>query len=219
MSCGHDHDKESTHIHPHFHPVEHAKVGKPVKNFTMEVFDPTEGGFGEVSLETLKADKKWTVLFFYPADFTFVCPTELADLAEKHPQLAAKNVEVLSVSTDTKFSHLAWKNDERLLENVKYKMAADPTGAVSRYFGVYDCDSGMALRGTFIISPEGVLVGSEINFFNVGRNTDELVRKMDANFYLADHPAEACPAKWTPGGKTLTPSESLVGNVYEEMNK
>lgn len=204
---------------PANHPViEHAKVGKEVKNFTMETYDPEEGFFGTVSLEEIKKAGKWTVLFFYPADFTFVCPTELADLGAKHPELAAAGVEVISVSTDTKFTHMAWKQDEKLLENVRYKMAADPNGAVSRYFGVYDCASGLDLRGTFIISPDGVLVGSEVNFFNVGRNADELVRKMKANFYLREHPNEACPAKWNPGDKTLTPGEKLVGKVYEALN-
>ncbi|TVM17342.1 peroxiredoxin [Oceanidesulfovibrio indonesiensis] len=208
---------DTPHHEHHHQPIEHAKIGKPVKDFTMDVFDPEEGGFGEVSLQSLKDQKKWVILFFYPADFTFVCPTELADLAEKHAQLKAMNCEVLSVSTDTKFVHLAWKNDEQLLKNVKYKMAADPTGKVSRYFGVYDCDTGVADRGTFIINPEGLLVGSEISYHNVGRNADELVRKMEASIYLQDHPNEACPAKWTAGQKTLTPSEKLVGKVGQEL--
>ena len=201
----------------HHHPIEHAKIGKEVKNFTMKTFDPQEGFFGEVELDALKKEGKWTVLFFYPADFTFVCPTELADLAEKYDELTELGCEIISVSTDTEFVHLAWKQDERLLENVKFKMGADPTGTVSRYFGVYDCETGLALRGTFVINPEGVLVSSEIN--NVGRNADELARKMKANSYLKDHPAEACPAKWEPGQKTLTPSEKLVGKVYESLNE
>ncbi|MGE4299686.1 MAG: peroxiredoxin [Desulfovibrionaceae bacterium] len=201
----------------HHHPIAHAKVGKPVESFTMDVYDPEEGHFGTVSLEALQKEGKWTVLFFYPADFTFVCPTELADLADKHPALKKMGVEVLSVSTDTQFTHLAWRNDERLLQNVRFKMAADPTGTVSRYFGVYDCASGLALRGTFIINPQGVLVSSEVNFYNVGRNADELLRKMKANVYLIDNPNEACPAKWEPGQKTLTPSEALVGKVYEAL--
>jgi len=194
-------------------------VGKEVKNFKMKAFDPTEGGFVDVELEALKQAGKWVVLVFYPADFTFVCPTELADLAERHEDLVKQGCEVLSVSTDTEFAHLAWKTSERLLEKVRYKMAADPTGAVSRYFGVYDEESGLALRGTFIISPEGKLMGSEINFSNVGRNAEELVRKVEANVYLKNHPAEACPAKWTPGQKTLTPSEKIVGKVYESLQE
>jgi peroxiredoxin (alkyl hydroperoxide reductase subunit C) len=211
MSC-------ETDVKPVHHPVEHVRVGKEVKNFTMETFDPREGFFGTVSLEEIKKAGKWTVLFFYPADFTFVCPTELADLAAKHPELEAAGVEVVSVSTDTKFVHMAWKQDEKMIEGVKFKMAADPNGAVSRYFGVYDCATGLDLRGTFIINPDGVLVSSEVNFYNVGRNADELARKMKANIYLKDHPAEACPAKWNPGDKTLTPGEKLVGKVYEALN-
>ena len=206
-------ENENNEIFPDF-----AKVGEPVPEFTMDVFDPTEGAIGKVDLGELRKEGKWVVLFFYPADFTFVCPTELADLADKQEALKDLGAEVISVSTDTPYTHLAWKNDERLLENVKFKMAADPTGEVSRFFDVWGYDTGLALRGTFIINPEGVLVSSEVNFYNVGRNADELVRKVEANTYLKDHPAEACPAKWNPGDKTLTPGEGLVGKVYEALN-
>ncbi|MGB9601383.1 MAG: peroxiredoxin [Verrucomicrobiia bacterium] len=192
-------------------------VGNEVPNFEMEVYDPVNRKFGKISLEELKKQGKWTVLVFYPADFTFVCPTELADLAEKQEQLKKLGAEVISVSTDTKFSHLAWRDSEKLLENVKYLMGADPTGKVSRLFGVYDSNTGLALRGTFVISPQGKLVSSEVNFYNVGRNADELVRKMEANVYLAAHPDEACPAKWKQGAKTLKPSEAMVGKVYEAL--
>ncbi|WP_319469494.1 redoxin domain-containing protein [uncultured Pseudodesulfovibrio sp.] len=209
MSCEHNHEE----MLPEF-----AKVGQKVPAFTMEAFDPSEGGFCEVDLGALREKGKWAILFFYPADFTFVCPTELADLAAKHAELDKLGAEVISVSTDTKFTHLAWKTDERMLADVKYKMAADPTGEVSRFFDVWDYDTGLALRGTFIINPDGLLVSSEVNFYNVGRNGDELARKMEANNYLKDHPAEACPAKWAPGDKTLTPSEKLVGKVYEALN-
>ena len=198
---------------------DYAKVGLPVPPFALETYDPTEGAFGTVDLGALREQGKWTVLFFYPADFTFVCPTELADLASRHKELMDMGAEVISVSTDTKFTHMAWKLDERMLADVKFKMAADTTGEVSRFFDVYDDDTGLALRGTFIINPEGVLVSQEVNFYNVGRNGDELVRKMEANTYLKDHPAEACPAKWTPGAKTLTPGEKLVGKVYEALNE
>lgn len=200
-----------------FAPEDSARIGKPVKDFVLETFDPEEGFFGELSLEKVREEGKWLVLFFYPADFTFVCPTELADLATKHEALKELGVEVVSVSTDTKFVHLGWKQAEKMIENVRYQMAADPTGAFSRYFGVYDEEAGLALRGTFVINPEGLLVSSEINFYNVGRNADELYRKMQANAYLKDKPAEACPARWEPGQKTLTPSEKVVGNVYEEL--
>jgi peroxiredoxin (alkyl hydroperoxide reductase subunit C) len=193
-------------------------VGMEVPNFEMEIYDPAEGEFGKISLEQQQQKKKWTILFFYPADFTFVCPTELADLAEKYEALKKLGVEVISVSTDTKFTHLAWKQSEKLMAGVKFPMASDSTGQVSRLFGVYDAATGLALRGTFVISPAGKLVSSEINFYNVGRNADELYRKMEANAYLQTHPAEACPAKWEKGDKTLKPSEKLVGHVYEALH-
>lgn len=191
------------------------KVGQKVQNFEMEVYDPKTHSFGKVSLEDLLKERKWVVLFFYPADFTFVCPTELADLADYYEELQRMGVEVISVSTDTKYTHLAWQKTEKLLEKVKYLMGADPTGKVSRLFGVYDENTGLALRGTFIINPDGILVGSEVNFYNVGRNAEELVRKMKANAYLMSHPDEACPAKWKEGDKTLKPSQELVERVYE----
>ncbi|EDP76300.1 redoxin domain-containing protein [Hydrogenivirga sp. 128-5-R1-1] len=198
--------------------MEAVKVGGKVPNFELEVYDPKTGGFGKVSLEDFMRERRWLVLFFYPADFTFVCPTELADLGEHYSELVEMGVEVVSVSTDTKYVHLAWQRSEKLLENVRYPMGADPTGKVSRMFGVYDEDTGLALRGTFIINPDGILVGSEINYYNVGRNAEELVRKMKANVYLMSHPDEACPAKWEPGKKTLRPSEDIVGRVHEALD-
>ena len=194
------------------------KVGQQVPDFEMETYDPTEGYFGKVSLAQLKKAGKWTVLFFYPADFTFVCATEFAALAEKLDEFKALGAEVVTVSTDTQFTHLAWQREEKSLENVQYHMAADPTSKVSRLFGVYDENSGLDLRGAFIISPEGVLLNAEINFYNMGRNVDELLRKLKANAYLAQHGEEACPAKWSAeGDKTLTPSESLVGRVADAL--
>lgn len=167
----------------------------------------------------LKKDGKWTVLFFYPADFTFVCATEFAALAQKYDEFKELNAEVVTVSTDTQFTHLAWRREETSLKDVKYPMAADPTGCISRLFGVYDESSGLDLRGTFIISPEGTLQNAEVNFFNLGRNVDEILRKIRANTYLAKHGEEACPANWSEeGDKTLTPSEKLVGKVHETLN-
>ena len=126
--------------------------------------------------------------------------------------------DVITVSTDTKFTHLAWRENEKELAKVMYPMGSDPTGKLSRTFGVYDDASGLALRGTFIINPQGKLVSAEVNFYNVGRNADELLRKMEANAYLMKHPDEACPAKWERGGKTLKPNEAMVGKVYEALN-
>lgn len=194
-----------------------ASVGTIVPDFEMETYEPTQGDFGKVSLADLKKAGKWTILVFYPADFTFVCPTELADLADQQDKLAALGAHVIAVSTDTKFAHMIWRNTEGLMKNVKYTLAADTTGTVSRLFGVYDAGTGLALRGTFIINPEGKLVTSEVNFYNVGRDACELVRKMEANVHLMANPSEACPAKWTPGSKTLTPGKDLVGNVAAAM--
>jgi len=198
---------------------ETAKVGQPVADFELEVFDPVRADFGKISLADLRAKGKWTVLFFYPADYTFVCPTELADLATVQDELSKRGATVISVSTDTKFVHMAWQREEKLLKGVKFLMGADTTGRLSRLFGVYDEQTGLALRGTFIINPQGVLSASEINFYNVGRNAEELLRKIKANLYLATHPAEACPANWTEGAKTLQPGANLVGRVAEALQK
>jgi peroxiredoxin (alkyl hydroperoxide reductase subunit C) len=183
----------------------------------MEVYDPTRSDFERISLDDIKSQKKWTVLVFYPADYTFVCPTELADLARHQDELHKSGVVVVSVSTDTKYVHLAWQREEKLLKDVRYLMGSDATGNVSRLFGVYDEATGLALRGTFVINPEGRLVTSEVNFYNVGRSADELLRKVQANLYLAKHPEEACPANWTAGQKTLTPGASMVGRVSEAL--
>jgi len=193
-------------------------VGQQVPDFEMDVFDPVRGDFAKIALLNLKQQKKWTVLIFYPADYTFVCPTELADVATVQDDLAKAGATVISVSTDTQFVHLAWQREEKLLKGIKYLMGSDPTGKVSRLFGVYDENSGLALRGTFIINPEGKLIASEINFYNVGRSAAELLRKMQANAYLMTHPAEACPANWSQGEKTLTPGKGLVGRVAEALS-
>jgi len=157
-------------------------------------------------------------LFFYPADFTFVCATEFAALAEQHDTFLKMGCDVITVSTDKTFSHLMWRKTEPELGKVNYPMAADPTGNVSRLFGVYDENTGLALRGTFIISPKGTLLNSEVNFYNLGRNIDEMLRKFKANLYLAKKTSEVCPSKWKDeGDKTLTPATKLVGNVHEAL--
>ncbi len=126
--------------------------------------------------------------------------------------------EIITVSTDTQFVHLAWQREEKDLADVKFQMGADPTGNLARQFGVYDDATGLSLRGTFIISPDGTLLNSEVNFYNMGRNIDELMRKFKANLHLAKHAAQGCPAKWKEeGDKTLTPSAKLVGRVHEAL--
>ncbi len=194
-----------------------AKIGQVVPDFQMDVYDPRSGEFGTFSLAEARKKGQWTVLVFYPADYTFVCPTELADVARQQDALAKSGAQVLGVSRDTKFVHLAWRREEKLLKDVRYPLASDPTGAVSRLFGVLDEASGLAFRGTFIIAPDGKLTGSEVNFFNVGRSAEELVRKVKANVYLAQHPQEACPANWSEGAKTLKPGANLVGRVADAL--
>lgn len=194
------------------------QVGQQVPDFTLTTFDPKTGDFGELSLEQQKTDKKWTVLFFYPADFTFVCATEFKALAEKYDAFQELGAEICTVSTDTQFTHLAWHREEGQLAGVNYPMGADPTGTVSKLFGVYLDNAGLDLRGAFIISPAGQLMNAEVNFLNLGRNVDELLRKLRANVYLGNQPGEVCPANWSSeGDKTLKPSAAMVGRVNEAM--
>ncbi len=142
----------------------------------------------------------------------------MAALAEQQDEFKKAGADVVTVSTDTQFVHLAWQRDEKLLEKVKFTMGADPTGTLSSLFGVYDEQTGLALRGTFIISPDGTLLNTEVNFYNLGRNVEEILRKIKANKYLTSHPEEACPAQWRDeGDRTLKPAADLVGKVYEAL--
>lgn len=194
------------------------QVGRRVPDFTLETYDPSTGEFGRISLAGQKSAKKWTILFFYPADFTFVCATEFAALADCYEEFKKLNAEIITVSTDTQYVHLAWQRDEKMLENARYPMGSDRTGGLSRLFGVYDETSGNALRGAFIINPEGTLLNAEVNFYNLGRNVEELLRKLKANIHLAANPAEACPAQWKQeGDKTLKPSAKIVGKIHEAL--
>ncbi len=192
-------------------------VGNKLEDFELDTFEPVSCKFGSFRLADARKNGKWTLLIFYPADFTFVCPTELADLADKHAELERLGAEVLSVSTDTKFTHMGWQAQEKLLKDVKYRMASDARGRLAARLGAYDGKTGLAYRGTFVINPEGVLAGAEINLNNVGRNMEELVRKMKAFAHTRKNPAEVCPARWKPGDKTLKPSEALVGKVSDAL--
>lgn len=169
------------------------------------------GEFKSVTNADLKG--KWSIFFFYPADFTFVCPTELVDMADKYEHLKSLGVEVYSVSTDTHFVHKAWHDASESIRKIKYPMLADPTGALSRAFGVMIEEEGLAYRGTFLVNPEGKIKIAEIHDNNIGRNADELVRKVEAALFVAEHPNEVCPAKWKKGGETLKPSIDLVGKI------
>jgi len=156
---------------------------------------------------------KWSVLFFYPADFTFVCPTELADLGEKYGELKAMGVEVYSVSTDTHFTHKAWHDSSETIKKIDFPMLADPTGALTRAFGVHIEEEGLAQRGTFVINPEGLIKIAELHDNGIGRDASELLRKVQAAQFVASHPGEVCPAKWRPGAATLKPGIALVGKI------
>lgn len=156
---------------------------------------------------------KWSIFFFYPADFTFVCPTELGDMADKYPEFQKNGIEVYSVSTDTHFTHKAWHDTSETIKKIKFPMLADPTGHLSRAFGVYEEKSGLAYRGTFLVNPEGLIKIAEVNDNGIGRNADEILRKALAAQYTAKNPTEVCPAKWTPGSKTLKPGLDLVGKI------
>ncbi|MDR1652575.1 MAG: peroxiredoxin [Prevotellaceae bacterium] len=156
---------------------------------------------------------KWSIFFFYPADFTFVCPTELVDVAEKYSQLKEMGVEVYSVSTDSHFTHKAWFDASESIKKIKYTMLADHTGALSRALGVLNEEDFLAYRGTFVANPDGLIKLVEINDGAIGRNADELVRKVKAAQFVAAHPDEVCPAKWEQGAATLKPSIDLVGKI------
>lgn len=156
---------------------------------------------------------KWAVFFFYPADFTFVCPTELADMAEKYERFRDLGVEIYSVSTDSHFVHKAWHDASETIRKIRFPMLADPTGILCRNFGVMIEDDGMAYRGTFLVDPEGRVKLAEIHDNSIGRNADELLRKVEAALFVAAHPDEVCPAKWKKGEATLKPSIDLVGKI------
>ena len=184
-------------------------INSVIKPFKATAFH--DGNFIEVSDADLKG--KWSVVFFYPADFTFVCPTELGDLADLYPEFQKLGVECYSVSTDTHFTHKAWHDASDTIKKIKYPMIGDPTGTITRNFDVMIEEDGLALRGTFVINPEGEIKVAEIHDLGIGRDAKELLRKVQAAQYVASHPGEVCPAKWTPGEATLAPSLDLVGKI------
>ncbi|MDO5853961.1 MAG: alkyl hydroperoxide reductase subunit C [Thermoplasmata archaeon] len=184
-------------------------INKEIADFTVQAY--RDGKFEEVSKKDVLG--KWSVFFFYPADFTFVCPTELEDLANKYPEFQKIGCEIYSVSTDTHFVHKAWHDASDRIKKISYTMLADPTHALSVDFEVLIAESGLAERGTFVVNPEGRIVAYEVNAGNVGRNADELLRKVQALQFVAAHGDEVCPAKWQPGAETLKPSLDLVGQL------
>ncbi|MBK1678801.1 alkyl hydroperoxide reductase subunit C [Rhodocyclus tenuis] len=169
------------------------------------------GKFVDVSDADLKG--KWSVVFFYPADFTFVCPTELGDLADNYAEFKKLGVEIYAVSTDTHFTHKAWHDSSETIGKIEYVMVGDPTHAISKNFEVLIEEAGIANRGTFVIDPQGKIQIIEITAGGIGRDASELLRKVKAAQYVASHPGEVCPAKWKEGDATLAPSLDLVGKI------
>ena len=183
-------------------------------NTTIQPFRATafhNGAFVEVSDADLAG--KWAVVFFYPADFTFVCPTELGDLADNYAEFQRLGVEVYSVSTDTHFTHKAWHATSDTIGKIEYPMLGDATGQITRNFGMMREESGLANRGTFLVDPDGVIQFAEVTAEGIGRNAVELLRKIKAAQYVRTHPGEVCPAKWEEGDDTLSPSLDLVGKL------
>lgn len=184
-------------------------IGKEIGEFSAEAYH--NGQFIEVSNENFKG--KWSVVCFYPADFTFVCPTELEDLQAQYATLKAMGVEVYSVSTDTHYTHKAWHDHSDAIGKIEYIMIGDPSQKISRIFDVLDEETGLADRGTYIIDPDGVVQTVEITAGGIGRDASTLIPKMKAAQYVRNNPGEVCPAKWQEGAATLTPSIDLVGKI------
>ncbi len=184
-------------------------IGKEIVEFNVQAFVNNE--FKSVSKQDVLG--KWSVFFFYPADFTFVCPTELEDLANKYADFKSAGCEIYSVSCDTHFVHKAWHDTSDTIKKIEYPMLADPTAVLARGFEVMIEEAGLAERGTFVVNPEGKIVAYEVVAGNVGRNADELFRRLQALQFVASHDGEVCPAKWQQGAETLKPSIDLVGKL------
>lgn len=184
-------------------------INTRIKPFKATAFH--QGKFVDVSHESVLG--KWSLFVFYPADFTFICPTELEDLASLYGEFQKIGVEIYGVSTDTHFAHKAWHDTSEAIKKVNYPLVGDPTATLSRNFDVLIEEEGLALRGSFLVSPEGVIKVCEIHDNGIGRNAAEMLRKAKAAQYVAAHPGEVCPAKWEEGAKTLKPSLDLVGKI------
>lgn len=186
-----------------------ARINQTIPEFKAQAFH--NGEFKSVTSEDVKG--KWSIFIFYPADFTFVCPTELEDMANHYEELQRLGVEVYSVSTDTHFVHKAWHDASDAIGKIRYPMIGDPTGRITRGFDVMIEEEGQALRGTFLVDPNGVIKAAEINDLGIGRSAKDMLRKVKAAQYVATHDGEVCPAAWEEGQQTLKPSLDLVGKI------
>lgn len=186
-----------------------SMIGKEVGEFTVNAFQ--NGAIHPVSKKDILG--KWSIFFFYPADFTFVCPTELEDLANSYDKFQAEGCEIYSVSCDTEFVHKAWHEKSPSVGKIKYPMLGDPAHVLAKDFEVLIESAGLAERGSFIVNPEGKIVAYEVVEGSIGRNADELLRRLQACKFVASHGGEVCPAKWKPGAKSMKPSLDLVGAI------
>jgi len=184
-------------------------VGKEAPDFTAEAF--VSNKIAKINLKKLRG--KWIVLAFYPADFTFICPTELGELADNYEAFKKMNTEVLSISTDTAFVHKAWHDNSPMIKKIKYPMVADPTQKICFDYGTLISDEGLSLRCTVIIDPKGIVRSYDLHDNSIGRTSDEILRKLQAAQFVAKNPGMVCPASWKPGAKTLKPGLDLVGKI------
>lgn len=186
-----------------------VRIGQKVLDIAFEVFH--EGKSKKASLAGYQG--KWLVLLFYPADFTFICPTELEEAAQYYGEFKKLGAEIVSVSTDTVFVHKAWHDNSPAIKKVRYPMAADPTGVLCRTFGTYIEPEGLSFRATVIIDPDGIVKAYDIHDNSIGRSTEEIFRKLQASKFVREHKGQVCPASWKPGKKTLKPGMELVGKI------
>lgn len=187
-------------------------IGQNVQEIANIEFD----AFQDEKIKKIKLNNykgKWVVLLFYPADFTFVCPTELEEAALRYAEFKKLDAEILSVSTDTVFVHKAWHDNSPAIKKITYPMLADPTGKLCKFFGTYIEEEGLSFRGSFIIDPDGVLKAMDVHDNSIGRSTDEILRKLEASVYVRGHKGEVCPVNWKKGQKTLKPGLNLVGKI------
>ena len=170
-----------------------------------------DGKIKKINLNEFKG--KWLILFFYPADFTFVCPTELGELADKYEQIKSMIAEIISISTDTVFVHKAWHDSSDTIKKIKYPMLADPTHKICKEYETYIENEGLSQRATFLINPEGIIKAFEFHSNDIGRSSEELIRKLQAAKFISENNGNVCPMNWKPGQRAIKPSTELIGKI------
>ncbi len=195
------------------------RVDEKFPHFSLEVYLPEKDDVGKLTFKEKELKGKWLVLLFYPADFTFVCPTELKDLNRRYDEFKKYKAEVIAVSTDTVYTHKAWIEMEELLKGLRYPMAADHNGKLSKELGIYNEETGMAMRAAFVVDPDGILRVADVVSDDIGRSAGELLRKVKALHFVRTNPGKVCPASWDEGGETISPSIKIAGKVHRNLRK